>query len=209
MVQFLGAWLLEGPDITALRIHARHYVADHAILARRVHALQNEHYGPFILSPQLLLQHAQELRAAFQKIVRSFLGMNVADVGGIPIVETKLLVFGDAVRFGDAESFFGEFVGFHGVARSVVRKCGDEEGLEHRQTKKRPWEGNKPPRAFSLGYRSQPLDGAWCASASCYSSSRSPRPNRSFMVLVLASQAWFKHGSPSPPSMVRSSEKWV
>src|SRR5271165_110709 len=148
MVQFLGAWLLEGPDITALRIHARHYVADHAILARRVHALQNEHYGPFILSPQLLLQHAQELRAAFQKIVRSFLGMNVADVGGIPIVETKLLVFGDAVRFGDAESFFGEFVGVHGVARSVVRKCGDEEGLEHRQTKKRPWEGINLPGPF-------------------------------------------------------------
>lgn len=34
-------------------------------------------------------------------------------------------------------------------------------------------------------------------------------PNRSDMVLVEASQAWFKQGSLKPPSMVLSSEKCV
>jgi len=33
--------------------------------------------------------------------------------------------------------------------------------------------------------------------------------NRSFMVLVVSSQAWFRHGMLNPPSMERSKEKWV
>src|SRR5664279_1296113 len=45
MLQFLGTWMLEAEHLTALRIYAGHHVLDGAVLARRVHGLENQQQG--------------------------------------------------------------------------------------------------------------------------------------------------------------------
>src|SRR5580698_822545 len=49
VTQFLGGWLFERINLAALRVDAGHNVLDSAVLARRVHRLEDQQYGVAIL----------------------------------------------------------------------------------------------------------------------------------------------------------------
>ena len=62
---------LEGIDLTALWVHARHDMFDGAILAGGAHSLKNQKHSPFVLCVEFVLQlrkgldsHRQSLFAA-------------------------------------------------------------------------------------------------------------------------------------------------
>jgi DNA-directed RNA polymerase specialized sigma24 family protein len=59
MRQFGRAGMLEAEDLAALRVHPRHDMADHAILARRVHRLEDHQQGIFVRGIEALLQFVQ------------------------------------------------------------------------------------------------------------------------------------------------------
>ena len=63
MIEVLGRRRLEGVDLTALWVDARHDVLDGAIFAGRVHGLKNQQYSPFVLRVKLVLQISEGLNA--------------------------------------------------------------------------------------------------------------------------------------------------
>ena len=58
VLQFLGARVLEAEDLAALRIDAGHDVPDRAVLAGRVHRLEDQQHGMAVRCVQALLQLA-------------------------------------------------------------------------------------------------------------------------------------------------------
>ncbi len=65
--EVLGRGLLEREDLTALRIDARHDVLDGAVLAGRVHGLENEQQRPAILGGEDVLFLCEPLGSALEK----------------------------------------------------------------------------------------------------------------------------------------------
>ena len=50
VVELLGARRLEGMHLAALRIDARHHVLDDAVLAGRIHRLEDHQHRPAVLA---------------------------------------------------------------------------------------------------------------------------------------------------------------
>src|SRR5580700_4213334 len=63
VIEFFGAWSLEGMNIATLRIYTGHDVFDHAVFAGGVHCLNHEQERPAILRTELLLQIAEQAGA--------------------------------------------------------------------------------------------------------------------------------------------------
>jgi hypothetical protein len=80
MLQILGARMLEGVNLTALRIETGHDVLDDAIFAGRVHALEDDQECPSILGIELLL-HSGEMA---QTIGNHIFGGCLADIEQVP-----------------------------------------------------------------------------------------------------------------------------
>src|SRR5262245_5234152 len=66
VVELLGRGRLEREHLAAGRVDAREHVLDDAVLAGRVHALEEEQRGPAVLRVETLLQLAQALDAVRQ-----------------------------------------------------------------------------------------------------------------------------------------------
>jgi hypothetical protein len=66
--QFLGARMLEGVNLTALRIETGHDVLDDALFAGRVHALEDDQERPSILGIELLL-HSGEMAQTIGNLI--------------------------------------------------------------------------------------------------------------------------------------------
>jgi hypothetical protein len=64
MVKFISTRGLEGIQLAALRVDARHDVLDGALLAGGVHGLKNQQHGPFVLGVKLVMQ----LRKSFNGV---------------------------------------------------------------------------------------------------------------------------------------------
>ena len=75
MRQFLIGGLLERNDIDPLRIDARHDVLDRAILARRVHRLEDEQQRPGMLGVENVLLHCEPFRTALEESAASCLSI--------------------------------------------------------------------------------------------------------------------------------------
>src|SRR5262245_28201830 len=120
VVQILGGGRLKRSHLATLRVYARHYMSDRAILSSGVHRLKNEQHSPAVLGIEHVLQSGESLHSDVQslfstRLVRRF---QVAGVVGIDIFQTKPLAIGDAVRESQFASLLNNFVEFHGETLS-------------------------------------------------------------------------------------------
>ena len=83
VIEFFRRGRFETEDLRALRVHARHDVLDDAILARRVHRLQNDEQGIVVLGVQPVLLLGQLLDAVGQQFSGLLLFDQIARVAGI------------------------------------------------------------------------------------------------------------------------------
>ena len=99
--QLLVGGLLERKDIDPLRIDARHDVLDRAVLARRVHCLEDEQQRPGILGVENVLLHCEPFRTALKELRRLLLvHLEPACVAGIEVLEAEVLALRDAEWIG-------------------------------------------------------------------------------------------------------------
>ena len=79
MIEFMGRRLLERSDLATLRIDAVEHALDGAVLAGRIHALEDQQQRPAILRVKLLLEIVEAL------------AVGVEDLFALGLVETALL----------------------------------------------------------------------------------------------------------------------
>src|SRR5581483_12460458 len=93
---------LEGMHLAALRVHARHYVLDHAVLAAGVEALQHDEDGPLMLGVEPVLELGEPLHpVGKQRLGLVLLDIEAAAIGGIEAVELEAAAARDAVALED------------------------------------------------------------------------------------------------------------
>ena len=97
MVQLLDRRRLEGIDLAPLRIDAGHDVLDRAVLARRVHRLEDEQRRVAVLGVQHVLQLGEALHPAAQPVLRPFLVLDPGAVPGVEVLEPELAAVDDPV----------------------------------------------------------------------------------------------------------------
>src|SRR4029077_19311249 len=90
VIEFLGAWSLEGVDVASLWIYAGHDVLDHAVFAGGIHPLNDEQHRPAILRVELLLQIAQQAGAVINNFLALLLAPYFAGVTRVVILQTEL-----------------------------------------------------------------------------------------------------------------------
>ena len=99
VVEVFRRGLLERDDLAALRIDARHDVLDRAVLAGRVHGLENEQQRPAILGVEHILLLREPLGSALQEPGRlALVQLETARVAGVEVLQSKALALGDAER---------------------------------------------------------------------------------------------------------------
>src|SRR5215469_12528949 len=97
MTELLGRRLLEGEDLDALRIDSGHHVFDRAVLAGRVHALEDQQQRPTVLRVEQVLFLGQPFGATLQQLGRLALGqLQAAGVSRIEIPEPEAPAAADA-----------------------------------------------------------------------------------------------------------------
>ncbi|MOA33705.1 hypothetical protein D3C78_1550210 [compost metagenome] len=93
VLQLLSAGVLKAEHLTALRVDAGHDVADGAILARRVHRLEDHQQGVAVRRVQKALLLAQLFHMLLQPLAGGLLGFaQRLDLRG-PAVEVDLIAF--------------------------------------------------------------------------------------------------------------------
>ena len=116
VIELLRARRLEGMHLAALRVDARHHVLDRAVLAGRVHRLEDGEHRQTVLRVELLLQRGQPLDpVGEQRLGVRLLDVEPAGVGRIEIREAEFLRLVDAEALDD----LGEL---HGAALSGGRR---------------------------------------------------------------------------------------
>ena len=177
---------LNGMDLAALRIDARHHVLDGAVLAGRVHRLENDQHRPAVLRVEPLLQLGEPLDAVRQHR----LGLVLVDVetavsAGSKSASRKLSGLSMRKRLSD-------FVEFHAASsrRGRLSKRSAQRRLVEKRSTKRGIIGSRSARqAHDHGRRrvraaSRAPDARGCARAARgglprlhrASSARSSRP---------------------------------
>jgi hypothetical protein len=97
VVEVFPRGLLEREHLASLRIDARHHVLDGAVLAGRIHRLEQKQQGPAVLRVGHVLLFREPLGAASEKFGRLALAqLQAAGVSRIDAVEAKALALGDA-----------------------------------------------------------------------------------------------------------------
>jgi hypothetical protein len=91
VVEIGGGRRLERVDLAALRVDARHDVLDRAVLAGRVHGLEDQQQRPAILGVELVLQLRQQLDARPQELPGFILRGHLVGVAGIDVLEREPL----------------------------------------------------------------------------------------------------------------------
>ncbi len=122
VVELLGARRLEGAHVAALRIDPGHDVLDRAVLARRVHALEDQQERPPVLGVERLLHVAQQLGASRQKLERVGLRLDPARVARIHVLEPELVALPHVVSPGQARQLLEGLARLHRPG-SLVRKA--------------------------------------------------------------------------------------
>src|SRR5262245_42182422 len=99
VVELLRGGLLEGEHLAALRIDARHHVLDGAVLAGRVHGLEDEQHGPAVLCVEHGLLLGEPGCAALEELGRLLLVQLLAErVARVDVLQPEALALGDAER---------------------------------------------------------------------------------------------------------------
>jgi hypothetical protein len=107
--------------LAALRIDTFHNVLDHAVLAGRIHGLEDQQHRPAVLRIELLLKIGQALDS-FGEQVLGFLLVDgeLAGVGGIPFFDSEFVGVIDTILFcelGKAHAVpLASVIGRRGVA---------------------------------------------------------------------------------------------
>jgi hypothetical protein len=70
VVEVLGRRDLEAVDRDALRVHPAHHVPDRAVLAGRVHRLEDDEQAVCVLGGEACLQVVEEFDARLQQLLR-------------------------------------------------------------------------------------------------------------------------------------------
>ena len=98
MIEIFGARRLEGSHLAALRIYSRHDVLDGAILAGRIHGLEDQQQRPAVLRIEHILQIGQGLNSGLQGFLRARLvsGRQLAGVFRIHIFQPELFPLGNS-----------------------------------------------------------------------------------------------------------------
>jgi hypothetical protein len=91
VVQLLRRGLLERIHLAPLGVDPGHHVFDHAVLARRVHGLEDQQDRPLVLGVQLLLQIVELLQPLLEMALAVFLRLEAAGEAGIVVFEPELL----------------------------------------------------------------------------------------------------------------------
>src|SRR5260221_3283499 len=117
VIEFLWTRRLEGMNVAALRVYARHDVFDRAIFSCGVHGLYHDEQGPAVLCVEFFLHATQQLHAVVEHFRRSFFRMQLAGVGRIEVLQTKALPLCDSILIGKFSGRFGEFAILHGVRK--------------------------------------------------------------------------------------------
>lgn len=89
VVECFGRGRLEREHLAALGIHPGHHVPDDAILARCVHALEDQQKRPAILRVELALQLTEKFDASPEMLICACLRTEAARIAGIHGVQPK------------------------------------------------------------------------------------------------------------------------
>src|ERR1700722_6543110 len=100
MLQLALRWSVEGIYLSSLGVDSGHDVLDDAVFSGRIHGLKNQQQGPGILRVELVLQICGTGNSLLQSLIRMFLRIPVRCIGGIEILEAKMLSALHAVTFG-------------------------------------------------------------------------------------------------------------
>ena len=98
MVELFRRRPLEGVDLAALGIDAGHDVLDRAVLARRVHGLEDEQHSPLDLGVEPVLHLGKAGDALLQELFRFLLGLDAAGVAGLRPGEPEVFSVRDPER---------------------------------------------------------------------------------------------------------------
>src|SRR5262249_47892358 len=104
MVQFFGRRLLEARNFAALWIYSRKNVADHTILAGRVHGLKDKEQRPLILGVEFCLQILHQGDIAFVKLSGPVFGEQTLRVCRIEVFEAERFSVVHTESAGELES---------------------------------------------------------------------------------------------------------
>src|SRR5216684_2583415 len=85
-------------NLAALRIHARHNVLDDAVLAGRIHRLNDQQHGPSILCVELILQVRHFLDTALEIFGGMLIRFERSGVVGREMLEAKSTAIGHTIR---------------------------------------------------------------------------------------------------------------
>ena len=92
VVKLLDAGLLERRDLAALRIEAFHHVADRAVLAGRVHALQHHQQRAAVLGVEPIAEVAEDGDVLIDLLAGRLLVPVAGDVPRVEFAEVNILV---------------------------------------------------------------------------------------------------------------------
>ena len=91
MGKLFDAGLLEGGDLAALRIEALHHVADRAVLAGRVHALQHQQQRAAIFGVEAVAEIVELGDVLIELGLHHFALFEPAGIVGVEIAEPDFL----------------------------------------------------------------------------------------------------------------------
>jgi hypothetical protein len=96
-------------------------VFDGPVFPRRVHGLEDEQHAPAILGVEPVLKGAERLHPHRQRLLGAalVLGLQMADVPGIDIVQAELLSVLDTVRPSQHPGPFHDLVQLHGLVSGL------------------------------------------------------------------------------------------
>ena len=101
VIQLFTRRRLERVNLTAERVDARHHVLDGAVLAGRVHGLEDQQDRPAVLGIEPLLQVGQPLDAVRQQLVGGVLQGDTPGIGGLDVGQPKAGAVADAIARRD------------------------------------------------------------------------------------------------------------
>ena len=115
VVEVLAARRLEREDLAALRVHARHHVLDRAVLAGRVHRLEDQQHRPAVLRVELVLEFREHIDAQRERFLRLRLRF-VAEterVARIDLLEPEFAAVGDSEGLCEGSRAFDQLFRLH------------------------------------------------------------------------------------------------
>lgn len=148
---------------------------DYAVLAGGVQALKDHQEGPTVLRVELFLHIAEQSDASVHDVLGVLFIFHAVRVGGVVVLQAKLLTIGNTEGFRQARGLFDEFVVFHDDG-SVVHRRGARTGQGRRLEQKESGDDEMRSDCFpGHGGESKRPAAAAAQGASCLIAGRIPR----------------------------------